>query len=252
MNKHILTQCSERILTIRFNRPDRKNALTKEMYALMADAIAAAQLNDEVRVILFAGQPECFTSGNDLADPPDGMGGTLGRFIQSILTCSKPVVAAPSGMAVGIGMTMLMYCDLVYCGEETTFRTPFVSLGVCPELGSSYVLPQIMGHQRAAELLLTGESINAVKACQYGLVNEVIPNFQVEDYARNKARMIAAQPPNAVRATKMLMRHWTQSVAQEANKLEMENLMLMIKGPEVQEAVSAFMQKRKPDFSNFN
>ena len=209
MTDLILVEFSERILTIRFNRPDKKNALTKAMYASLADAMSNAQVNDEVRVILFAGQTDCFTSGNDLSDPPDGLDGPLGRFIQAIMTCSKPVIAAPCGMVVGIGLTMLMYCDLVYCGEDTTLRAPFVSLGICPELGSSYVLPRLIGYQRACALLLTGEAISAETAREFGLVNAVVPNVAAEDFARSKAKLIAAQPPNAVRTTKMLMRRWS-------------------------------------------
>ncbi len=252
MTDLILVDLSERILTIRFNRPDKKNALTKAMYASLADAMNDAQASDEVRVILFVGQTDCFTSGNDLSDPPDGLDGPLGRFIQAIMTCSKPVIAAPCGMAVGIGVTMLMYCDLVYCGEDTTLRAPFVSLGICPELGSSYVLPTLIGYQRACELFLTGEAINAETACEFGLVNATVPNATAEQFARTKAKLIAAQPPNAVRTTKMLMRRWGQPLAQDANKLEMEYLLSMVKGPEVREAVSAFVQKRPPDFSRFN
>jgi enoyl-CoA hydratase/carnithine racemase len=249
MNHLILVDLTERILTIRFNRPEKKNALNKSMYAALADAIVRAQENDEVRVILLAGQTHCFTSGNDLSDPPDGLTGALGRFIDAIMTCSKPVIAAPCGMAVGIGLTMLMYCDLVYCGEQTTLRTPFVNLGVCPELGSSYVLPQMMGHQRACALLLTGDAINATQAREYGLVNEVLPNADVEAFARSKARVIAAQAPQAVRTTKMLMRRWNLTLAKQANKLEMEHLMSMVNGAEVKEAILAFGQKRPPDFS---
>jgi enoyl-CoA hydratase/carnithine racemase len=252
MSDLILVELSERILTIRFNRPDKKNALTKVMYASLADAVGNAQANDDVRIVLFAGQTDCFTSGNDLSDPPDGLDGPLGRFIQAIMTCSKPVIAAPCGMAVGIGLTMLMYCDLVYCGEETTLRAPFVSLGICPELGSSYVLPQLIGYQRACALLLTGESINAETAREFGLVNAVMPNLTAEEFARSKARLIAAQPPVAVRTTKLLMRRWNLALAQDANKLEMDYLLSMMKGPEVHEALSAFVQKRPPDFSRLN
>ena len=247
----ILTDLSDRILTIRFNRPHKKNALTKAMYATLAEVLRQAQANDAVRVILFTGQADCFTSGNDLSDPPDGMDGDLGHFIQALMTCPKPVIAAPCGMAVGIGVTMLMYCDLVYCGEHTTLRTPFVSLGVCPELGSSYVLPQCLGYQRASAMLLAGEPVSAATAREYGLVNEVLPNDEVEDFARGKACLIAAQPPSAVRITKMLMRHWSLAKAQEANQLEMEKLMAMLKGPECAEAIAAFTQKRRPDFSPF-
>lgn len=247
----ILAELSDRILTIRFNRPDKKNALTKAMYAALAEAMDSAQANDAVRVILFAGQADCFTSGNDLFDPPDGLEGALGRFIQALMTCPKPVIAAPCGLAVGIGLTLLMYCDLVYCGEQTMLRAPFVSLGVCPELGASFVVPQLMGYQRACALLLTGEAIDAATAREYGLVNEVRPNGEAEEFARSKARLIAALPPQSVRTTKMLMRRWSQPMAQEANTLEMQHLMVMALGPETREAIAAFAQKRRPDFSQF-
>ena len=208
MTDHILVELSDHVLTVRFNRPEKKNAISKPMYAALADAIQGAQTNDAVRVVLLLGQRDCFTSGNDLTGPLDGLEGAAGRFVRALIGAEKPLLAAPCGLAIGVGLTMLPYCDLVYCGERTTLRAPFVSLGVCPELGSSYLLPQIMGYQRASSLLLTGEAIDAATAREYGLVNAVLPNDEVEAFAREKARLIASQSPDSVRTTKMLMRRW--------------------------------------------
>ncbi len=249
MTPPILVELSDRILTVRFNRPAKKNAISEPMYAALADAIAGAQTDDEVRVVLLAGQSDCFTSGNDLSGPLDGLDGAAGRFVNALITAPKPLIAAPCGLAIGVGLTMLLYCDLVYSGEHTLFRAPFVNLGVCPELGSSYMLPHIMGLQRAGALLLTGEVIDAKTAREYGLVNDVLPNDQAEAFARGKAALIAAQSPSAVRTTKMLMRRWHQTTVNEANQLEMTHLLRLQDGPDAAEAASAFRQKRQPDFS---
>jgi enoyl-CoA hydratase/carnithine racemase len=251
MNEPILVELSERILTLRFNRPDKKNALNPAMYRALADALTAARSNDEVRVVLLAGQPDCFTSGNDVTMPPDGRDTAVDDLIDALVHCAKPVVAAPCGLAIGAGLTMLMYCDLVYCGEQTTLRAPFVSLGVCPELGSTYMLPRIMGHQRASALLLTGEAIGAAQARDAGLVNEILPNAEVEAHARAKARLIAAQAPQAVRTTKLLLRRWDINTVEDACRIEMAQLRAMLREPEFLEAQAALAQRRPADFSRF-
>jgi enoyl-CoA hydratase/carnithine racemase len=248
MNEHVTAGLSNGVLSLRLNRPQKKNALTSGMYNMLADSIDAAGENPQVRVILVLGHAAFFTSGNDLADPPNGLEGALGRFIQAIITCGKPMIAAPSGLAVGIGVTMLAYFDLVYCADNAQFTTPFVSLGVCPELGSSYTLVSIMGYQRAAELLLAGGALDARKACAYGLVNDVLPADQLESFAVRKAEAIAAQPPNATQATKRLMRRWNLDQAQQANRVEMDTLMALARGAESREAIQAFFEKRPPNF----
>lgn len=252
---HITTDLTDRVLTIRFNRPDKKNAVTQAMYQSMAQALKDAQTNPEVRVVLFAGQPECFCSGNDIADflqmPPGGTDSPVAQFMINFAALNKPAIAAASGVAVGIGVTLLLHCDLVYLGEQTKLNMPFINLGICPEFASTYVLPRLMGHQRASELLL-GEPFDAPKAREYGIANALAPNAEVEALARKKAVAIAQLPPNAVRTTKALLKRWSQGTVDEAIQVEVDHFMPMLKQAEAMEAFQAFMQKRKPDFSRFN
>lgn len=248
----VLTDITDRVLTIRLNRPSKRNALTRAMYSHIAEILNAARSDDKVRVVLLAGSPECFSAGNDLQDATiDGLDGDHGRFMRALMSFPKPVVAAPSGIAVGVGFTMLLHCDLVYCGEQTTFRVPFVPLAICPEFGSSWLLPRLVGHQRASEILLAGEPFDANAAHQFGIVNYILPNAQVEDAARAKAAFIAAQPPVAVRTTKMLLKRGNSPDVLEAVAVEMEHLVTLQHGAEAGEAVAAFREKRPPDFSNF-
>lgn len=256
MTDHILTELSERVLTIRFNRPDKKNSLTQPMYSALAHTLKDAAANPEVRVVLFAGQQDCFSAGNDMKEflslPPSAVADnpTI-RFMFALSDFPKPVVAAASGIAVGIGVTMLLHCDLVYCGEQTMLSMPFVNIGICPEYVSSYLLPRIMGHVRACELLLLGESFTAQKALEYGLVNALASNAEVESLARKKALTMAQLPPDTLRNTKALLKRWRADVTREAIPLEMMQVAERLKHPEASEAITAFMQKRKPDFSKF-
>jgi len=206
----IQNERSDGILTLRINRPEKKNALSLAMYQGLADGIREAEGDDTVRVILISGGDDCFTTGNDLADflsaPPTGPESPGLQFLSAISTARKPVVAAVSGLAVGIGVTMLLHCDLVYAGAGATFQMPFVNLGLCPEAGSTLLLPRIMGHQKAAELLLLGEAFSAAKACSLGIVTEVCPDSEVFATARTRALQLAAQPAAAVRLAKNLLK----------------------------------------------
>ena len=255
-DNHVVTTLTDRVLTLRMNRLDKKNALTQGMYTAMADAVIAAGSNPEVRVLLITGDANCFCAGNDLVDfmnsPATNPGGTpVERFMKALASFEKPVVGAVGGIAVGIGVTMLLHCDLIYCGEKTKLNMPFVSLGICPEFASSYVLPRMMGHVRAAELVMLGEGFSAETALQYGLVNALLPNDQVEAKAMEKALQLAALAPNAVRVTKRLLKKWSNATSNEAIDHEAGYFIPMLKQPEAIEAITAFMQKRKPDFSNF-
>jgi len=253
---HVLTHLEDRVLTVRFNRPDKKNALTGAMYTALAEAFNGANSNPDVRVVLIAGQPECFCAGNDMVDflnnPPQGQDSPVVHFMRSLANIEKPVVAAASGIAVGVGVTLMLHCDLVYCGEQTKLNMPFTSLGICPEFASSYLLPRLMGHVRAAELLMLGEGFTAQKALEYGLVNAVLPNAEVEAVARSKALQMAALPPQAMRTTKMLLKKWGLPTINESVNFEAGYFMKMLLDPEAREAMTAFMQKRKPDFSRFS
>lgn len=253
---HIVTELRDRVLTIRLNRPDKKNALSGAMYKAMTDALVAGNADPDVRVILFTGTADCFSSGNDLADflnTPDNAGGSvIAQFMQAVVDTGKPLVAAVAGPAVGIGTTLLLHCDLIYAGQNTRFQLPFVNIGICPEFASSLMMPVIMGHPRAAELILLGEPFTAAKAREYGLINEVLPEAEVQAHARAQALKLAAQPPSAMRTAKALLKRWTREQVREAIGVEVNHFVPMLKQPEALEALTAFMQKRKPDFSKFN
>ncbi|WP_298432267.1 enoyl-CoA hydratase-related protein [Geobacter sp.] len=253
--QHILVESREGVLCIRMNRPEKKNALTRAMYRIMADAIAQADADDAVRVILITGTGDCFTSGNDLADFRDASTSDRERernpFMPAISRAKKPVVAAVSGVAVGIGTTMLLHCDLVYAGTGARFQLPFVNLGLCPELGSSVLLPLLMGHQRAAELLLLGEPFGAESARELGIVNGVCADAELLETAFGKARQLAAQPPASVRLTKALMKRAREVAVMTVMEEEIAHFGERLRSPEAAEAFQAFAERRKPDFSRF-
>ncbi|USE38447.1 enoyl-CoA hydratase-related protein [Endozoicomonas sp. SCSIO W0465] len=215
---HVLIEQQDGILTIRFNRRDKKNALTTAMYAAILEALIAADQDDSVKVILFAGQPDMFTAGNDLkdflaqdsAEEPEAM-----KMLRQLAVQKKPMVAAASGVAVGIGVTLLLHCDLVYAGENTRLRLPFVNLAVVPEAASSLLLPDIMGRQRASELLMLGDFFDARCAREYGIVNAVIANEEVFEYALAKAKALAAKPREALLLTKQLITRARRSDVQQ-------------------------------------
>lgn len=256
MNELIETERAQRVLTLRLNRPEKKNALTQAMYSNLADALTAAGDDAEVRVVLFAGAGDSFTSGNDIQDflktPPAGGESPVARFMTALAEFPKPVVAAVKGHAVGIGTTLLLHCDLVYAGAGARLQMPFVNIGICAEFASSYLLPKIMGHTRAAELLLFGEPFSAAQAHALGLVNAVLPDGEVEAHAMTRARKLANQPPNAVRVTKKLLRHWDRQRIAEAIRYEAEHFLPMLRQGEALEALTAFTEKRAPDFSRFS
>ena len=254
--EHILTDLREGVFTLRFNRPEKKNALTLAMYTTLAEALGRADADDTVRVVLISGTQGCFTSGNDLADfmssPPTGKESPVMRFLGAISQARKPFVAAVNGTAVGVGVTMLLHCDLVYAGESAIFQLPFVNLGISPEAGSTLLLPRMMGHQRAAELLLLGEAFSAEKAREVGIVNAVCPDGELLETALAKAGKLAAQPAAAVRLTKALMRRSDVTAVRETIAEEGACFMERLRSPEAAEALRAFMEKRKPDFSRFS
>lgn len=252
---NINSEFSNGIFTLRINRPDKKNALNLAMYQTLADGLREADRDNKVRVILICGGSDCFTSGNDLADflnaPPTGPESPVMQFLLAISEARKPIVAAVNGLAVGIGVTMLLHCDLVYVGSSATFQMPFVNLGLCPEAGSTLLLPRLMGHQRAAELLLLGEVFSSDKASTVGIVTAVCPDGDVLSTARNRALQLAAQPAAAVRLAKELLKRDYAAPLRETILEEGRQFMERLKSPEASEALEAFMQRRKPDFSRF-
>ena len=255
-NDQVLTELKDRVLTIRFNRAEKKNALTAVMYQATADALNEAAKNSAVRVVLITGTTNCFSSGNDLQDflqnPPVSPDAPVAQFMRAVATFPKPLVAAVNGFAIGVGTTMLLQCDLVYAGTSAKFQLPFVNIGICPELASSYIMPRLMGNARTAELILLGEAFTAEKALTYGIINEVLPDVECEARALDRAQRLAAQPPEAMRTAKLLLRRWNQDTVLEAITHEAGYFMPMLEKPEAREAMTAFMQKRKPDFSKFN
>jgi enoyl-CoA hydratase/carnithine racemase len=257
MNTELIkSERSDGILTLRIDRPEKKNSLNLAMYQALANGLTEADGDDTIRAILIRGTDDCFTSGNDLADfiaaPPTGPESPVMQFLTAVSEARKPLVAAVNGLAVGVGVTMLLHCDLVYAGSSATFQMPFVNLGLCPEAGSTLLLPRIMGHQHAAELLLLGEVFGADKACSLGIVTEVCPDDAVLATARSKALQLAAQPAAAVRLAKNLLKRDYAGPLRETIAEEGKQFMDCLKSPEAAEALQAFMQRRKPDFSQFS
>lgn len=244
------------VASIEIARPEKKNALTAEMYAAMAQALHAANADAAVRAVLLVGQPGVFTSGNDLEDfvqrPPQGLDSPVFQFMHALLDCDKPVVAAVTGAAIGIGTTLLLHCDLVYVSDEARLALPFASLGLVPEFASSLVLPQLLGHVKAAEKLLLGDPFTAADAVDCGIANAVLPAGEVVNHARRVAERFNQMPPGAVRDSKRLMRRDKRAQVREAIAAEAELFGARLSSPEAREAFSAFFQKRKPDFSSFS
>jgi len=248
----ILTHTDAGVMTITFNRLDKKNSITSDMYAAMADAVAQAAADASVRVVLFQGHESIFSAGNDIGDflnqPPSTQESPVFRFLRGIATFEKPLLAAVAGPAVGIGTTMLFHCDLVYAGDNAAFSMPFVNLGLCPEAASSLLAPRMFGYHRAAEALLMGEAFFAEAALEVGLVNRVVPPTEVNGHAQAQARKLAAKPLTSLIATKRLMKGDQQAVLQKMDE-EAQSFGRMLREPAAKEAFGAFMDKRKPDFS---
>ena len=249
----ILVHAEAGVTTISFNRLERKNSITAAMYASMADALEQAALAAAVRVVVFQGHETVFSAGNDIGDflnaPPSTPESPVFRFMRGIAAFPKPVLAAVAGPAVGIGTTLLFHCDLVYAGDNAAFSMPFVNLGLCPELSSSLLVPQMFGYHRAAEALLMGEPFFAEAAMEVGLVNRVLPPTEVNGYAQAQARKLAAKPLTALIETKRLMKKGQAAQVMAQMTEEGASFGRMLREPAAREAFTAFMEKRKPDFS---
>lgn len=249
----VLIGKSDGILTIEFNRPEKKNAITFAMYEAMAGALLDAQSDDAVRVILFTGKPAVFSAGNDLEDflrnPPQDMDTPVYRFMRNLSRAEKPVVAAVAGNAVGIGATMLLHCDLVYAADNARFSLPFTKLGLCPEFASSLLLPRLVGYQRAAEKLLLGEPFHADEAYDMGLINRVLPAGELFSFAQIQTRKLASLPTSSLRETKRLLKAETATAVETRIVDEMRVFAEMLRSPEARQAFSAFFEKPAPEFS---
>jgi enoyl-CoA hydratase/carnithine racemase len=224
------------------------------MYGELADALAQAEQDGAVRAVLIQGDATIFSAGNDIGDflnqPPSTQESPVFRFLRGIATFPKPIVAAVCGPAVGIGTTMLFHCDLVYAGDNAAFSMPFVNLGLCPEAASSLLVPQMFGYHRAAEALLLGEPFMAEAALEVGLVNRVVPPTEANAIAQAQARKLAAKPLSALIETKRLMKKSQQPALLERMGEEGQSFGRMLREPAAREAFTAFMEKRRPDFSN--
>jgi enoyl-CoA hydratase/carnithine racemase len=249
MSDHIVTTFKDGILQIRINRPEKKNALTQEMYSGIAAALSQADENPEVRVVTLTGTGDSFTSGNDVADflTRDASSSDqrpVGGFLATIAAAKKPLLAGVNGMAIGVGVTMLLHCDLVYAAEGATFQMPFTNLGVVPEAASSQLLPQMVGYHRAAELMLLGERIDARRALEIGLINGVSPAAELAATLTARAAAIAAKPASAIVATKALLRRAPEATLARMS-IENAEFARLLQSPEARAIMQAFLDRRK-------
>ena len=253
MADQVIYRTGEGVAELRFNRPEKKNAILPAMYAAMADGLLAAEADAEVRAIVIGGEGGAFTAGNDLSDflqrPATPVGAPpVRRFMNALCGAQKPVVAAVDGLAIGIGTTLLLHCDLVVASTRSRLQMPFVNLGLVPEFASSLLLPRRIGPQRAAELLLLAEPIDAATARDFGLVNRVVEAGELEAAALELARRLAAKPPEAIRQSKRLMRGDADEIAGRIDE-ENEVFSRQLRSPEAREAFQAFLEKRAPNYS---
>lgn len=251
----IITQLDNLVLTLKLNRPDRKNALSLAMYSALAELINASALDSDVRVLVLTGTDEFFTSGNDLLDfmnePEIHSEHPVVKFVDALRNYSKPVVAVVRGHAIGIGTTMLLHCDLVYVAEDARLQMPFVNLGLCPEYASSYLVPRMIGQQKAAELFLLGEAFSGKDAAAFGIATRAVPWDELTVYSRTKIARLAQQPPGAVRRSKALLRATTKAGVDASLQAEYQGFAEGLGSEECRESVTAFFEKRAPDFSRF-
>jgi enoyl-CoA hydratase/carnithine racemase len=256
MSPHVVVSQSGGVLTLSLNRPEKKNALSDEMYGALADAMAAAEADPAVKVMLIRGEGGSFTVGNDLADfaKANAEGNAsinddqnVGRFLKALAKATKPLVAAVKGHAVGVGATMLLHCDLVYVAEDAKLSTPFVNLALSPEAASSLTLPSRIGHARAFAMFALGEVVSGVTAAAWGIANAALPAGEVEAKARAAADLLCTRPLGAVITTKALMR----DVDALAGRMDEEGVLFAarLETPEAAEAFAAFAERRPPDFS---
>ncbi|MDM8355932.1 enoyl-CoA hydratase [Pandoraea communis] len=252
----VLVQRQGAVQVLTFNRAHKKNAITAEMYQAIAEGIAEAEADPSLRVILIQGQPEAFSAGNDLEDflkhPPKDDDAPVFQFLRAISQATKPIVAAVSGNAVGVGTTLLLHCDVVYAADTARFSLPFAQLALCPEAASSWLLPRVAGYQRAAEKLLFGEPFDVNEAVAMGFVNRIVPAAELAEYAAKRAAQLAAMPAGSLRATKQLMKGDSAHDVQERIRDEALEFGKRLVSPEAREAFTAFFEKRKPDFGQFS
>jgi enoyl-CoA hydratase/carnithine racemase len=255
MTEHVRIERDGGVLTLTLNRPERKNALTQAMYRALGEAIAGADDDHSVRAILLQGEGDLFSSGNDIADfaaaNADGVRGLDAAILLNALARARtPVIAAVHGRTIGVGVTLLLHCDLVFLAEGTTLTTPFADLAVTPEAASSLLLPARIGHVRAFSMFVLGEPVAAETALAWGLANAVVPVAELRARALAAAQAVASKPRQAVEITKALMRE-PDAVADRIAQ-EIGHFTDRLRSPEAAEAFQAFAQKRRPDYSKFD
>ena len=249
MTDAILLHRERGLLTLQLNRPDKRNALTRAMYTQLAEALEQADADSAINAVLIQGSSECFTAGNDIGDfleqPPSDLDSPAFHFMKSLLNCRKPVIAAVAGVAVGIGTTLLLHCDLVYISRDARLRMPFVNLGLCPEFGSSLILPRLLGHAKAAELLLLGEGFTGEQAAAWGIATEALGSGEAAlAKAREMAERFEILAPGAVQVTKQLMKSVDRDQLRQIIEEEGALFVQRLKSPEAIAALSGFIAKR--------
>jgi enoyl-CoA hydratase/carnithine racemase len=256
MTEHLLRTIEDGVMTLTFNRAEKKNAITDEMYGALADALGSAARDDAVRVVLFLSTGDSFTAGNDLASfarqseaprPRTVAASNVERFVKAIANAGKPIVAGARGQAVGIGLTLLLHCDLVYVADDAKLSAPFVSLALVPEAASSLLLVARLGHVRAFSIFAGGQVVAGRTAAEWGLANQALPADAVEDAARAAAKGLAGQPIEALKITKRLMRD-SEGLATRIDE-ELRHFANRLTSPEAKEAFRAFAERRAPDFA---
>lgn len=256
MSEPVRLELKDGIATITLNRPEKKNALTVEMYEKIVSGMQGYDADPEARVIVIRSEGDAFTSGNDLKDfmnaPPAGEDSPVFRLLLTLVDLEKPLIAEVNGLAVGIGTTLLFHCDLVYAAQSARFQMPFVNLGLCPEAASSFLLPRFLGMPKAAELLMLGEAFSASDALGMGFVNALFPGEELREQTQARAEKLAAQPAAAVRATKKLLREDLRAATKASIEKEGALFIERLSSPEAREAFTAFFEKRKPDFTQFS
>ena len=248
----IITERSDGILRVEFNRPQKKNAMTGGMYTRLAEILNEAAEDEETRVVLWHSAGDAFSAGNDAGDflkNPPGFGESpQARLMDAFVKFEKPIVVAVQGVAVGGGTTMLTHCDVVYAGESARFQLPFINLALVPEFGSSYSIPARIGYLRAAELYLLGEPFGAARAAELGLVTRVVPDAHLFATALETAKKLAAKPGGALRANKRLLKQGFIDQVKAAIAVEGQEFSERVRSAEAKEALSAFLEKRPPNF----
>jgi enoyl-CoA hydratase/carnithine racemase len=249
----IVTEHADHILRVQLNRPKRLNAMTSAMYLALAGIINDAAADERTRVVLWHGAGDSFCAGNDIEDflknPPGPGESPQARLMSALLDFDKPLVAAVQGAAIGGGTTMLLHCDFVYAGESAKFQLPFVNLALVPEFGSSAILPARLGHLRAAELVMLGSPFEARRAAELGLVTQVLPDRDLLTTATVLAQKLAAKPIGALRAGKRLLKQPVREAIRLAMKSENEEFSVQVRSADAREALTAFMEKRRPEFN---